>query len=56
MGKALFETCLQYAKDNHHQRMVWQVLDWNQPAIDFYQKYNAIFEKEWLNAYINLME
>jgi hypothetical protein len=36
--------------------MVWQVLDWNQPAIDFYQKYNAIFEKEWLNAYINLME
>jgi GNAT superfamily N-acetyltransferase len=56
MGKALFETCLRYAKDNHHQRMVWQVLDWNQPAIDFYQKYNAIFEKEWLNAYINLME
>jgi hypothetical protein len=30
--------------------MVWQVLDWNQPAINFYNKYNAGLENGWLNA------
>jgi hypothetical protein len=28
----------------------WQVLDWNRPAIQFYEKYNAIFDKEWLTC------
>ena len=30
--------------------MIWQVLDWNTPAIDFYKKYNAEISKEWLNG------
>ena len=30
--------------------MFWQVLDWNTPAIDFYQKYNADISAAWLNG------
>ena len=30
--------------------MIWQVLDWNSPAIDFYKKYDAEISKEWLNG------
>jgi len=30
--------------------MKWQVLDWNEPAINFYKKYNAIIEDDWLNV------
>ncbi len=53
IGKALFEQCIAYAKSQNYSRMVWQVLDWNQPAIEFYQKYQASFEGEWLNAHID---
>lgn len=54
MGKLLFERVLQEAKDNHYSGMVWQVLDWNEPAINFYKKYNAVIDDEWLNCTINL--
>lgn len=50
MGKALFETCAQFGRDSGYPRMNWQVLDWNQPAIDFYEKYGAQFDAEWLNC------
>ena len=30
--------------------MIWQVLDWNTPAIDFYKKYNADISSGWLNG------
>ena len=30
--------------------MVWQVLDWNVPAINFYKKYEAYLDDEWLNG------
>jgi hypothetical protein len=30
--------------------MVWQVLDWNEPAINFYKKYNANLDPEWVNG------
>ncbi|NBV37375.1 MAG: GNAT family N-acetyltransferase [Bacteroidetes bacterium] len=53
IGKALFEQCIDYAKTQNYSRMVWQVLDWNEPAIEFYRRYQASFESEWLNAYID---
>jgi hypothetical protein len=28
------------------------VLDWNEPALNFYRKYNASFSGEWLNGYL----
>lgn len=53
MGQALFDTCVQYARGKGYRRMTWQVLDWNQPAIAFYEKWGAKFDAEWLNASID---
>ena len=49
-GKLLFETVIHEAKDKNYNGMVWQVLDWNEPAINFYKKYAADIEAGWLNA------
>ena len=50
IGKLLFEEILKEAKNNNYAGVVWQVLDWNQPALNFYNKYNAQIEVGWLNA------
>ncbi|WP_316837109.1 GNAT family N-acetyltransferase [Pedobacter nutrimenti] len=50
VGKLLFETVMQEAKDKNYNGMSWQVLDWNEPAINFYKKYEASMESGWLNA------
>lgn len=50
LGKILFERVIEEAKVRDYKGMVWQVLDWNQPAINFYNKYNAALEAGWLNA------
>ncbi len=50
IGKRLFEKVIEEAKDGNYNGMVWQVLDWNAPAINFYNKYNAYIENGWLNA------
>jgi GNAT superfamily N-acetyltransferase len=49
-GKLLFNRLIREAKELGFSGMVWQVLDWNQPAIDFYKKYEANVEAGWLNA------
>lgn len=50
MGKALFDSCINYAKSSQFHSMVWQVLDWNTPAIDFYKSYGAALDNEWVNC------
>lgn len=50
IGKLLFEEVVLVAKQRGVQRMEWQVLDWNEPALNFYRKYNAILDGEWLNG------
>lgn len=50
IGKMLFETIVKEAGDKNFNGMSWQVLDWNQPAIDFYNKYGSRMEAGWLNA------
>lgn len=49
-GKLLFEAVLEEAKKNGSKRMEWQVLDWNEPAINFYKKYQADLNHEWING------
>ncbi len=51
-GKLLFERLIEEAKEKKLGRIVWQVLDWNEPAIHFYKKYNADFDGGWLNCSI----
>lgn len=53
-GKRLFDTCLEYARNNKYSRMSWQVLDWNEPAINFYKIYGSEFDAEWVNCSIDL--
>lgn len=50
IGRLLFERVMQEAKDKNYKGMSWQVLDWNSPAIDFYNSYGAQIESGWLNA------
>ncbi len=53
IGKALFLTAAQFAKDNAYNGMVWQVLDWNKPAIEFYKYFGAQLDPEWINGKLN---
>ncbi|MFC4210438.1 GNAT family N-acetyltransferase [Pedobacter lithocola] len=50
IGKILFEKVIETTKNGNYSGMVWQVLDWNEPAINFYNKYKAQLEEGWLNA------
>jgi GNAT superfamily N-acetyltransferase len=50
IGKLLFETVIEEARNGNYNGMVWQVLDWNEPGINFYNKYAAGMEAGWLNA------
>lgn len=52
LGKILLDKTIAYGKENGFSGMLWQVLDWNEPAIEFYKKYNAKFDGEWLNTSI----
>jgi len=54
VGKLLFDKVLQVAKDYGAKRFEWQVLDWNEPAINFYKKYKADLDPEWINGKIFL--
>lgn len=53
IGKLLFEQLLVETKAQGYSGMVWQVLDWNEPAINFYKKYNATFEAGWVNTSVS---
>lgn len=49
-GKLLFEAVIKKAKETGAKRMQWQVLEWNTPAINFYQKYGAVLDDTWING------
>jgi len=55
IGKLLFDRLIEEAKEKKFNRIIWQVLDWNEPAINFYKKYNAEIDGSWLNCsiYVN---
>jgi GNAT superfamily N-acetyltransferase len=52
LGKLLLDRLIEEAKEKNYPRIVWQVLEWNEPAINFYKKYNAAFDPEWINCSI----
>ena len=54
IGRLLFDRLIEEAKEKKFSGMVWQVLEWNEPGINFYKKYNAKFDPEWWNASIDL--
>jgi GNAT superfamily N-acetyltransferase len=54
IGKKLFEETIGEARKLNVTGMMWQVLDWNEPAIEFYKKYGAEMDGEWLNCSLTL--
>jgi GNAT superfamily N-acetyltransferase len=50
IGKLLFDRTMQHTLDEKCSGMMWQVLDWNEPAINFYKKYGSKISGEWLNC------
>ena len=46
-GKALYTSVLKYAYENGCKRVAWEVLDWNEPAIKFYESKGATLLKDW---------
>lgn len=53
VGKLLFEAVMTETKNRGFKRMCWQVLDWNEPALNFYKKFNATLDPEWMNGTID---
>ena len=53
LGKKLFDQLIVEAKEKNLAGIVWQVLEWNEPAINFYKKYKANFDGEWINCSIS---
>lgn len=53
-GKLLFDRVIAAAKEKGMTRIVWQVLEWNEPALNFYRKYNAVLDPEWVNGILDI--
>jgi GNAT superfamily N-acetyltransferase len=50
VGKLLFDATVQEAVNQNASLLVWQVLDWNEPAIRFYERLDASFDATWVNC------
>jgi GNAT superfamily N-acetyltransferase len=50
IGSVLFDEVVKIAKSRGVKRMDWQVLEWNEPAILFYRKKQAVLDPEWING------
>ena len=48
IGKRIFQELLRIAKANDCGRFEWSVLDWNEPAIKFYESLGATAQAEWV--------
>jgi len=53
-GSKILDSIIQFAHSNGYKRLQWQVLDWNEGAIEFYKNYNAQFDAEWVNVHVEL--
>lgn len=54
IGQLLFDALIAEAKEKQYNGIVWQVLEWNEPAIQFYKKLNATLDPEWVNCSLSL--
>jgi GNAT superfamily N-acetyltransferase len=54
VGTALMDALVATAKAEGLHGISWQVLEWNEPAFKFYERYNARFDHEWVNAAVDV--
>jgi GNAT superfamily N-acetyltransferase len=50
IGKRLFEGTIEVARKTESRGMIWQVLEWNKPAFDFYDRYKPIVDPQWVTC------
>lgn len=50
IGKSLFEAVMKKALNEQANLLRWQVLDWNEPAIQFYNRYETVYQNDWLTC------
>lgn len=54
IGQMLMDRLIVEAKEKNLHGITWQVLEWNEPAIKFYSRYNPVFDSEWMNCSIEV--
>lgn len=54
LGKQLIDRLLSIAKEQNAMQVRWHVLDWNEPAIQFYKKLGANLDGEWITCKVEL--
>ena len=54
LGKLLFDRLIEEARYKHFSAIVWQVLEWNESALEFYKRYTPRLDKEWINVAIDV--
>lgn len=52
IGKVLFDVTMKKCLTENCTGMMWQVLDWNESAIEFYKKFGTRFDSEWVNCHL----
>ena len=50
IGKVLFEEYIEEGRRRGYAMCIWHVLDWNKPAINFYDKYEVIYDNTWVTV------
>ncbi|MDQ3051989.1 MAG: GNAT family N-acetyltransferase [Bacteroidota bacterium] len=50
IGKKLLDAVITDSFNAGAKQLHWQVLDWNEPAIGFYRKYESAMDTEWINC------
>ena len=56
IGKLLFEAFIEEARRQDVALVKWQVLNWNEPGLNFYRKYPTVFDDEWVDCKIYFQE
>ena len=54
LGGKLMDALIVEARERNFSGIVWQVLNWNEPALNFYRKYNTRFDDEWVNGILDI--
>ena len=54
IGTLLMDALIEEAKQKKFSGIMWQVLEWNEPAIKFYERYKPKFDNEWVNVSVEI--
>lgn len=54
IGALLMNALIAEARERKFSGITWQVLNWNEPALNFYRKFNTRFDDEWVNGILEM--